>query len=461
MLLRAKPGQPLLSKVKAEIDSAVSAHMTVTVPTRQSEARAQLEAGKELFRPTAVGWNRVNIELLLPGPFGLVQDEPRRRNLEEAIRAFETVLLFQPTNREAKMFRASSSLALGKVDKGRRSCREILDKPIKDKWVVIAQDTLTRSLYRTSSEERQRWLHPAVLQTTNPPRIETLGAAPQRGDSSRRQELAEELLFATIAKFDAGSYYSASIGMEDFALAFGGDQAAAARRLVELYPKMREKAPDSAPYLLAAVVTLQVDTNAPIIAEFEQALAGWMEHPEKVPKRMCSFWNFIDVVYAWSTEHKLSALTAKVVEAKARAQEMTTDGKPTLSDEDRMRLAFGHKAEGRWQDALKVFESYGNLPLAMGGSGPWARLGRWFLRAARLPSAASTLGFLHRSTRGSLTLGSPCCAYTPSATGMRWVRFGSGGRDCGDGGWTLGWVRGKANADGCSTRDQSCDRFAH
>jgi hypothetical protein len=379
VLLRGKPGQPLLGKVKAEIDSALSARATSIVPTRLSEARAQMDAGKESFRPKAPGWNQVNIELLLPGPFGVVADEPRRRNLEEAIRAFQTVLLLEPTNREAKVYLAAASLSLGKEDEGRQYCREILDEPSKDKWVLIAQETLTRSLYRASSEERERWLQPAALQAANPSARpvggesggEAVGAAAQQND--RRQEVAEELLFATIAKFEAGHFYSGAIGMDDFAAAFGRDQAAAARRLVELYPKMKANAPNSVPYLLASLVSLQVDTNAPVIAEFEQALAGWAEHPETLPKRMGSFWDHVDVVSSWSTEHKLPRLAAKIMEAKARVQETAPGGKSILSNEDRMELAFGYKAAGRWQDALKAFESYTNLPVAMGGSGPWGR----------------------------------------------------------------------------------------
>lgn len=381
VVLRAKPGQPLLTKVKAEIDSALGTQMTGIVPTRQSEAKAQMEAGQDLFRPKKPGWEGVNLEPLLKGPFGGFVDEPRRRNLEEAIRAFQTVMLLESTNREAKMYLAASNLSLGNENEGRQYYREILDEPVKDKWVVIAQEGLTRSLYWTSPEEREKWLKPVALPTTNSStefvrgesRGEALGTTPQRGDVSRRLELAEELLFATIAKFDAGRFDSASIGMEDFALAFGQDRAAAARRLVELYPKMKEKASNSAPYLLAALITMQVDTNAPIIAEFEQALPGWAEHPEKVPKRLGSFWIRLNTVYNWSEEHKLPSLSAKIIEAKARAQETAPGGIRILSDEDKMSLAFGYKAAGRWQDALKAFESYGNLPVSMGGSGPWGR----------------------------------------------------------------------------------------
>ena len=108
VLLREKPGQPLVSKVKAEIDKALSAGVAIVAPTRYSEARAQMEAGKELFVPSDSGWGRVGPETyLIHGSFG-VADDRQRRNLEEAIRAFQTVLLFEPTNREAKLYLAAA-----------------------------------------------------------------------------------------------------------------------------------------------------------------------------------------------------------------------------------------------------------------------------------------------------------------------------------------------------------------
>ena len=95
--------------------------------------------------------------------------------------------------------------------------------------------------------------------------------------------------------------------------------------------------------------------------------------PEKLPKRITSFWNHIDSVYRWSQKHKMAALSAKILDAKLRANGTKPGGAPVGEDEDKMRLAYGYKAAGRWQDALKIFDSYARQPIQMGGSGPWGR----------------------------------------------------------------------------------------
>jgi len=344
---------------------------------------AQMEAGRELFLPKYAGAYFMQVEAALIHPMPGVADERQRRNLEEAVRAFQTVLLLEPTNRAAKMYLAGvlRTGAIGQEDEARAYYREVLDEPVQDRWVAVAQRALEASLRWAEPEERARWMQPVVLQATNPStkffQRESQRAAAdaviQRGDGPKAQELAEARLLETIARFDAGGWYQESIGMDDFAETFGADRAAAARRLVELYPKMKAQSPGSAPYLLAAIVTFQVDTNAPVIAEFEQALNGWVEHPEKLPKRITSFWNHIDSVYRWSQKHKMAALSAKILDAKLRASGTKPGGAPVGNDEDKMRLAYGYKAAGRWQDALKIFDSYARQPIQMGGSGPWGR----------------------------------------------------------------------------------------
>ena len=146
---------------------------------------------------------------------------------------------------------------------------------------------------------------------------------------------------------------------------------------------------------------------AKVFREFEHALADWAEHPEKVPKRSCSIWNHIAIVYDWSTEHKLTTLTAKIVEAKARAQKTAPSGSVVLSDEDKMRLAFGRKAEGRWQDALEVFESYKNLPVAMGGSGPWGRAFTVVLTSREAAECRKHLGLSSPADPREFDIGKP------------------------------------------------------
>ena len=381
VLLREKPGEPLVKRVRAEIDKALAAGTPLVAPTRFSEARAQMEAGKELCLPKIPGLGQMRPQEFLMSPWVDAADDRQRRNLEEAMRAFQTVLLFEPTNREAKLYVAAllRSPPLYREDEARQYYREVLDEPINDRWVFVAQQGLEASLRLAGPEERARWLQPAALQGTNPSaqffqresRRAAVDAALQRGDDPKRHELAEERLFDTIAQFNSGRVYQEEIGMGDFMDAVGGDRAAAARRLVELYPKMRAQASNAAPYLLASVVAHQVDTNAAVIGEFEQALEEWAAHPETVRKMVTPFWSHVDVVYRWAEEHKLAALSAKVLEAKSRATGRRIADEPVAGDEHKLRLAFAAKAAGRWQEALQVFESYSNHPVRMGNSGPW------------------------------------------------------------------------------------------
>ena len=163
VLVRAKPGQPLIQKAKAEIDRAFSAQVAVVAPTRVSEAMAQMEAGRELFLPKYAGAYFMQAEAALIHPMPGVADERQRRNLEEAVRAFQTVLLLEPTNRAAKMYLAGvlRTGAIGREDEARAYYREVLDEPVQDRWVVIAQRALEASLRWAEPEEERggcsRW----------------------------------------------------------------------------------------------------------------------------------------------------------------------------------------------------------------------------------------------------------------------------------------------------------------
>jgi hypothetical protein len=376
-----KPGEPLVRKVKAEIDAVLASPTAVAVPTRVSEAGAQMAAGKELSMPKTPGWGRGWDTTWLISALSSVDNQqlPReRRNQEEAIRAFQTVLLLEPTNRTAKMYLAAAlrSYAIDRQDEARQIYRELLDEPVQDRWVTIAQQALNASLRDATAEERLRWLQPVGLQATNPSaaffqaesRRVARDAAIQSGDGPKSRELAETRLLETISTFDAGRFYQESIGMDDFVATYGADRAAAARRLVELYPTMKARAPSSAPYLLAAVVTFQVDTNAPVIGEFTNALSGWVAHPETISNKVVTFWDHLSSVERWARENKLEALSAWLVEAKQRAA-----GGKFVRDEDKMKMAYAYKKAQRWRDALSIFESYTNQPIWMGNDGPWGR----------------------------------------------------------------------------------------
>ena len=436
VVLRDKAGETLVKKIKAEIDKALSSHAATLVPTRVSEAKAQMAAGKELFlSKSGMGESA----WLISGRqgYGDAQQAARsQRNLEEAVRAFETVLLLEPTNREAKLYLAAALRGSfgDREEQARQYYREILDEPINDKWVGVAQQALSSSLRWATADEKTKWLQPAAVQATNPSaeffqresRNAAMDAAIEGGEGPKIQELAEVRLFETIASFDAGRFYQESIGMDEFAKTFGQDRAAAARRLVELYPKMKAQTPASAPYLLATIVAFQVETNAPVVAEFANALDEWAAHPEKVPNRIGTFWNHIDIVYRWGQEHKFSALSTRIVEAKQRANGAKPGGENVGDDEDKMQLAFTYKASHRWQDALKVFESYTNQPVAMGGSGPWGPAFSVILPSREAAECRKQLGLPVVQDPREFDLGkSVLCLHGSGGSDLRLTKFGS------------------------------------
>ena len=308
----------------------------------------------------------------------------------------------------------------------------MLDEPVKDRWVAIAQQALGSSLRMAGPEERARWLQPIALQPTNPSaaffqsesRRAALSATLQRGDSPKRQEFAEERLFDTIKQFDSGRWYQEEIGMGEFVEDLGVGPAAGARRLVELYPKMKLQASNSAPYLLASIVAHQVDTNAQVITEFEQALEEWVAHPDKVQKRVTPLWSHVNVVYRWSEQHQLPALGAKVLEARARLQGGKAAGDLAGDDQDKMRRAFGYQAAGRWQDALKVFESYTNHPVRMGGSGPWGPAFTVVLTGRQATECRKQLGLPAVQDPREFDLGKPLlCVHGPRSARQYEVLF--------------------------------------
>ena len=145
--------------------------------------------------------------------------------------------------------------------------------------------------------------------------------------------------------------------LDSIVQSFGQDHAAAARRLVELVPKVRSQLPELDPYFLSAVVTFQLDTNAPVVAELEQKLVQLNERPDQVlaPEQ---FWNHLRAVCGWSFEHRLYGLAAQVMEGEVRA---AAEGYSFLVDypqqdsEDKIVLAFAYKGMERWQQAPGTF----------------------------------------------------------------------------------------------------------
>ncbi len=142
--VRGQPGEALFNQIKDSIDQAMrNAPPSVCAPTRQLEIDGQMQMGKDLL---ASAWGLdPTINLFQGRNQGNEQDHPRRRyNVEEAARAFQTVLLLDHDNREAKVLLGAclQDWTMHRSDEAISMFKEVARSVPPDLWSKKAQSTL-------------------------------------------------------------------------------------------------------------------------------------------------------------------------------------------------------------------------------------------------------------------------------------------------------------------------------
>jgi hypothetical protein len=449
---RAQPDETLFRKVKDAIDSTLAqASPTILAPTRRSEARQQMDMGKDLFNAGTGGYN-LALGLWLGGGMGQEEQDftKRRGYLTEAVRAFETVLLLEPDNPEARFYLSvcCCDQSLGRHEEGLGYLRELAGSPTEEKWSEKARVTLARFYSRTDRRQAVQWFNEAASHAQSP-----RGAAGYR--SMAQQILAEVVAEETASQggvqTDAqsrailearmfeqvesarsvlkgkGGIIDCSYGLEHFMGTFGTNKAAAADRIIKLLPTLTQKFPDMSPHLLSSVVSFQVATNAPVIAEFRRSLATCAEHPENVLGCAKYFENILCYPYDWCFSHRLYALAAELVEAKHQASLRRPE--IGFNERDKVRLAFAHLRLERWGDALSVLEDLGNVSIIMQADGPWGRAFDPFLPTRQAAFCREKMGLAQPAKTSLTALGEPClCLHTPAVVAAfpdgLWVAIG-------------------------------------
>ena len=180
-ILRNPPDERLFEQIKSAIDTRIKQDTSVILLSLATEASQQMLAGKELaglkVSGNATYWSG-NKMVTFPVGVGRAYNYSERtdrqefarirRNLEEAIKAFETVLLLEPTNREAKVCLATcyADSVISDLDKARHLYREVIEEPVQDMWTGAAEYGLLWSFYRRNPDEKSRWFGAAALQKT-------------------------------------------------------------------------------------------------------------------------------------------------------------------------------------------------------------------------------------------------------------------------------------------------------
>lgn len=379
-----EPGEKICENIKHAIEQVVNQNSGRIIPSRKTEVRLQMSTGLELASAEAP---LKNPDYLISGGTSSFVFDPertarRKRNLEEALRAFETVLLLEPTNRQARFFAAACLVnqTIQRVDEARQYYRELLEAPLQDVWAGKARQGLVESFERNELEPKAVWFDSAAGNTSS---SNAAAFYKQQAEAARAelllkstgpkaQALAEERLWNNMTNALLGSV-AGPTGVEEFVKTFGTDHGAAAEALAKLYPNLKGRALPLAPYLLAAVVAAQVDTNAPLVAEFRQLLEHLKQHPEAVFDPG-TFWPHVEsAVWKWSWRQKDYRLAAAFLEAKVAASVVFTPAtsytnhtRPVeISDRDRIRLGFAHLRTEEWEKALREFESFSGQPISL------------------------------------------------------------------------------------------------
>jgi len=424
--LREKPGEPLFLRVKESIDGAVARGQTSIGVTLVSELKSQISTGHQLLDSVQhrMGGEAFGGWLDYTGQMSESEVARNRRNINEAIQALQTALLLDPGNRQAKSYLAGcfSTPFASQFDEARDLYREIIDAPVSDEWAALAQRELSWSFTRfVDPIEKQRWFDSAANRAVNKSakeffEKEARAAAEevtlQQAGTTEAEKVAEERLFRDIRAWEAdvkGHFHCIDFfntGLGKYAGAFGTNYARAASRMVALLPRLQATATNLAPHILAGVVTFQVDTNAPIIADFQQSLDAFSGKPPPYPELSYYVELLSSPVYRWAEDHQLYRLAARLKEI----HEQSADYVPGihLDDEDRIAMAFNYLQTKDWQKALDVFQSYSNRPVMMGNSGLWGPAFSIILPSKQAALCRKKLGLPPVIDPREFDLGEPC-----------------------------------------------------
>ena len=391
-------------------------HESVLIPSRMSEVRSQLLIGRELMHPDG------RVDLVLSFNRNMDEQELRRqrRNFEEAMRSFETVLLLDPGNREAKLSlgHCLRQEAIGRPDEGRELYRQVLEQNVSDSWTQVASNGLRCWFMPYEWDTAAKWFAEVANQTSNTNLVrfyreqaeETAtrarartGAGADQADPEILKRLEDRVraeIESALRVFEGkGGSFRHDLGTYELARAYGTNLAGAANHLAALYPQLKTEFPLAAPYLLVAVVEHQVDTNAPVIAEFERMLDQFEQHPDQVPQKP-EFWEWSNSLYLWCCKTHRYDLAARIT-----GNELKTTARPT--DTLKIQFAFACLGLEEWQKALDTFETFGNRPILMEHRGPWGAPSFPVLTAGEVNYCRRKLGLPEQVDPREFVLGKP------------------------------------------------------
>jgi hypothetical protein len=410
--LREKPGKELLQQAREAVAAVLAKGQTLRAPqSAQSEIELQMARGRQLL-----DMEGRSLILLTPtdqavvGGLALRDPIKKRRNIEDAINAFEAVLLLDPENREAKM-RMATCLRYGplaRLDEARSYYREIIASEVKDGWSDEARLALAFSysgldnprkldLFQTFAAQCSSPRHIAMCRDGARSTLQDLvssGAVPTEKLLPYVDEDVFQNLEAVAARAKTESEVPAfSFGAIQRALRF--DEQAVVAHLNRLLPKLEKQFPELTPYLLVECLWYQTDPESPMVQEFRQSLDSCLKHPEQVlhgssyPRHLR---------WRWALNHQLYDLAVQIADARLGA---TPGGWQSLDEARKVEVAYVYLGAQRWKEALEIFESFGPRTVDVGNlsQGPWGSPFEPFVPALKADECRAHLGLPKTQTQ--------------------------------------------------------------
>lgn len=399
---QGQPDLPLFSKIKQTIDSTLQQASPYEIPpSRSQEAREQIGTGKEIlemlgFFPSFYG------EYHRPS-----KPSVEARNLAEALAAFRTALLLEPENPEAHLgvgmclVRTEGS----QIEEGRQSLR-IAAQSTNAAIVRKAAGELVISLRYENSEEASKWRALAGFgpEIVDEPHLLEQGIARQDFDRAVSNLFEDARCNLGLARhsYQGDNAY----GLKNFARKFGTNAAAAAKAVQDILPRMTNEFPSHAPHLIAAAVATQIDSNSPIVKEFLASMEYSADHPETLTNADFYFSNLLESDYFWAQGLNFHPMIIEICRAIEKAND-SRSGNTGLIFND-VRMAYAHMAIGQYAEALRILETYGDIPLRLPDNGPWGNRKRTFLPIVPANQCRTNLGRPIVISTNRFKIGDPC-----------------------------------------------------
>jgi len=466
LTLVGSPDEAFYQRVKESLDTSLTnRQLWLMTPDHQNELVVQMKRGDEFSRTL----RQYFLTFEMPQAW---RPDINSQELEEAIRAYETVLLLDPSNRLAKLHLALclenlQTAGPDEISEARNYLREVAEASPTDDYTVSALSALGATYRHKDDAEAAIWFRKAAAAATNDTNraarlltqlaviLQDSEDALQTRDRSNptAADLAEDHFRTSIRHLDdtakAGNWV-AEEGLpetifDNFLNSFGDARAVGLKRLNEILPDLTQKFPEIAPHLLAFAFVRQSETNNPLLAQFEasvESCSGQAAHM-RLPG---PYFTYVSHAAAqWCLDHRQYAVVPRLMEAKRRAISINTDAstpsitmrypdtgvRPTmkLTDvklpvEDSITLATAYIGMEKWKEALEVIEALPSRPLPAPGNGnAWVK--------GTIPGVPSDMDALCRQKLGmpvasdprAFKLGKPvivteCLSFTTAGEGL-------------------------------------------